>query len=1173
MKKTLLLLSSFLLILLVLNTVNAADTDGDGVPDASDNCPSDPNPGQDDLDEDDVGDVCDCDADGDGVDADEPIKGCFGTDCNDFNKDVVSKITCYVDCDDDNFGDPAVSTTQCKQWCTQIILPIICLNNDWVPNDDDCDDDPLACGAYCYPGGTEDTCNDWDENCNGMADDDPPDGDGDGHTICDGDCNDGDGTVWDTIDCYPDCDGDHQGNQFSPATTACVLKCSDLPLTCNGFVYVDNKLDCDDSNGNTFFNAPESCDGIDNNCPNDGGYGLCDEGCDDDDDDYCDWTTTFVAHALNACGLGTCPGGNDNLCRCNKAGDCKDNDNKVFPQAIASEGDTAYCGVDSDGDGILDCCDGIDNDCDGRTDEGCPMPYPSLQVNNSLNVVIIPYQAMQWCDLSYWSGSAMVTKCYYHIGGDADFKDAGDYKVAIDWDVEPVYKTGSFIVTINHDTQQQSCDCFYPDDCMGLSCWLPGSALNPDWNMPGLEKFCCGDDENEIYVGGTDGTFACCDNKKEDGITSLGGEECVIHGECQNRLVGPNEDGSPGLCNTVDDDCDGIVDENCMCDSSKTNCDQDLDCPTYLCNDTYGNTKSCWKVGGDADPVGANACCGSMTSSPGFPNTPGEYYIWNPCDGSDACCDQAGECVLGGVCMGFVKVPGPEPACDFIDNDCDCLVDEDFDVDGDGFPSCAGDCDDFDIHRFPGNPEICGDGIDQDCDGIDPICGSPDEITLGNLCRLVYDTSYLLVYIAAAITVLLLVIGGLTLIGSEDVEAAAKAKSNIKNTVIGLIIVFALLGAGHMLEPECVYLPGTGYQPPFYYGEPPPLSVVISTPTDMQFFAPSELVTYNAVISGGSPPYVYVWDFGDESPTVWGSITTSGPCGGETYKYDVKGKGRYTVRITVTDSAGRKAWDEVDVLIDMVLAEIDKPPNGFIGIVDEPVDFEASIYGGELPYAAWSYGWYTDAGAFPGGTLEDLPGWSGFPVNTVGDYVVTFAVTDAGGRTSSDSILMKIVSNVPKIKTDYADANFGYDTIASCWKALWLAEDETIIKFKVEPVNNPFNNLKVDAKVVETGDCKWLKCCKAFDNEFYTSTLGPVPLGSDKEFIFNNFCVRVKKLEILIDGDYSVGGDEWTFCACCDAENPSDRCPGNYDDVPPHDFHECKVVLGRCSNTDCSAIP
>jgi formylglycine-generating enzyme required for sulfatase activity len=38
-------------------------------------------------------------------------------------------------------------------------------------------------------------------------------------------------------------------------------------------------VDCDDTNKNVYPGAPEACDGIDNQCPGDAGYGQWDEGC------------------------------------------------------------------------------------------------------------------------------------------------------------------------------------------------------------------------------------------------------------------------------------------------------------------------------------------------------------------------------------------------------------------------------------------------------------------------------------------------------------------------------------------------------------------------------------------------------------------------------------------------------------------------------------------------------------------------------------------------------------------------------------------------------------------------------------------------------------------------------------------------------------------------------
>ncbi len=55
------------------------------------------------------------------------------------------------------------------------------------------------------------------------------------------------------------------------------------------------------------------------------------------------------------------------------------------------------------------------------------------------------------------------------------------------------------------------------------------------------------------------------------------------------------------------------------------------------------------------------------------------------------------------------------------------------DVDGDGYDSvaCGGDdCDDADGSTNPGEVESCGDGIDQDCDGVDEPCRSSGDYDL-----------------------------------------------------------------------------------------------------------------------------------------------------------------------------------------------------------------------------------------------------------------------------------------------------------------------------------------------------------------------------------------------------------------------------------------------------------
>lgn len=81
--------------------------------------------------------------------------------------------------------------------------------------------------------------------------------------------------------------------------------------------------------------------------------------------------------------------------------------------------------------------------------------------------------------------------------------------------------------------------------------------------------------------------------------------------------------------------------------------------------------------------------------------------------------------------------PGQAETCwDDVDNNCNGQADEGCtctDADADGFyaeDDCgtAVDCDDTDAVIYPGGPELCGDGKDNDCDGRDYWCGPGDAI-------------------------------------------------------------------------------------------------------------------------------------------------------------------------------------------------------------------------------------------------------------------------------------------------------------------------------------------------------------------------------------------------------------------------------------------------------------
>ena len=88
-----------------------------------------------------------------------------------------------------------------------------------------------------------------------------------------------------------------------------------------------------------------------------------------------------------------------------------------------------------------------------------------------------------------------------------------------------------------------------------------------------------------------------------------------------------------------------------------------------------------------------------------------------PCDGD---CDDNNPAVT----------PWALEVCDGFDNNCDgTLITGEVDGDGDGSFLCNGDCDDADPERYPSAPDPCEDGIDQNCDGVDPICGLCDALT------------------------------------------------------------------------------------------------------------------------------------------------------------------------------------------------------------------------------------------------------------------------------------------------------------------------------------------------------------------------------------------------------------------------------------------------------------
>ena len=189
---------------------------------------------------------------------------------------------------------------------------------------------------------------------------------------------------------------------------------------------------------------------------------------------------------------------------------------------------------------------------------------------------------------------------------------------------------------------------------------------------------------NSLSAGG-------CNDGDGDGYTTC-------DGDCNDGDPAVNP-GASEVCDAVDNNCDGTVDEGSDLDGDgyttcAGDCDDSLSAinpgATELCDGVDNNCDGTTDESVDADSDGVTVCAGD--------------------------CDDSDDAVY----------PGAAELCDGVDNNCDSVVDEGFDLDGDGYTTCAGDCDDNDAFINPDATEMCTDVVDNDCDllvdGDDPDC-------------------------------------------------------------------------------------------------------------------------------------------------------------------------------------------------------------------------------------------------------------------------------------------------------------------------------------------------------------------------------------------------------------------------------------------------------------------
>ncbi|MFM9948994.1 MAG: MopE-related protein [Saprospiraceae bacterium] len=634
--------------------------------------------------------------------------------CNGIDDDCDTQIdegvtnTYYADTDGDGFGDPGTTIQGCSP-------PI-----GYVADNTDCEDG----NDEIYPGAPE-VCNSTDDDCDSQTDEGltttfyaDTDGDGygnPGNTIqaCSApsgyvsnntDCNDGNANVNPGAteicngvddDCdtqtdegvtntyYADADGDGFGN---PAST--IQGCTP-PMG-----YVANNTDCNDANDEVYPGATEICNGVDDDCDT-----QTDEGV----------TNTYYADT-DGDGFGN-PGSTVQACTppmgyvANNT-DCNDANDEIYP-------------------GATEICNGTDDDCDTQTDEGVTNTYYADTDGDG-----------------YGNPGSPVQACLPPMGYVANNTDCNDGNANVNPGTTETCNGTDDDCDAQTDEGVQT--TWYRDmdgDGFGnllvtqLACTQPNGfvANNTDCDdNDALEKpgqVWYKDTDNDGYAQTGAATLTQC--LRPVGYKTVS-QLTAITGDCNDSVPTINPGASEG-CNSIDDDCDGQIDEGLNLG--------------MMCTVGFG---ICARTG-TIICVNGQAVCSVV---PGTPSTEICDGFDNDCDGQTdegfnigmSCTVGVGVCARTGtiVCVNGQAVCNAAPGtpsteiCDGFDNDCDGTADEgvvvfyyaDADNDGFGNPSAsqmscfpiAGyvtnntDCNDNSAAINPAAMEVC-DGVDNNCDG------------------------------------------------------------------------------------------------------------------------------------------------------------------------------------------------------------------------------------------------------------------------------------------------------------------------------------------------------------------------------------------------------------------------------------------------------------------------
>ncbi len=462
--------------------------------------------------------------------------------------------------------------------------------------------------------------------------------------------------------------------------------------------------DCDDTDAAVLPGTTEVCDGIDNDCD-----GTVDES---DASDALTWYADTDADGFGDA-TSTAPGCSAPSGYVADATDCDDT------TSIASPGAIEYC-------------DGIDNDCDGTVDEDDASDAATWNIDHDGD--------------GFGSASYTTAACSQPSGFVSDATDCEDMNASAYPGATEVCDgvDNSCDGTVDGPNAQGQTTFFADDDGDGFGdASSPTDACEPGSSLVEDSSDC---DDTDANVN-TDATEVCdgvdndCDGSVDEDsaidastwYTDADGDGfgnsafSTLACSAPSGWVADNTDchdgsaaafpGGTEVCDSLDNDCDGIVDEPESADATTWYTDADSD---GFGDSAYPQIACTAPSGAVEDDTDCDDSDGAV-----FPGAVDAYY-----DGVDANCDGASDYdadldghdsdAWGGTdCDDTDADIHPDMAetwYDGVDSDCDEA--SDFDADRDGFDSASyggDDCDDANPDTFPGAPDTPHDGVINDC--------------------------------------------------------------------------------------------------------------------------------------------------------------------------------------------------------------------------------------------------------------------------------------------------------------------------------------------------------------------------------------------------------------------------------------------------------------------------